>query len=114
MQIQGKPTNERERKQLMKTCKPVLRVLSFVLAFAFAGIAADDPTLTFKFKDPINVPKAYQTEPEGVNDAGVLVGTYWDNSSQSHGFLLAGKKLTKLDDPKASKDTTRRIRTPRV
>jgi len=35
-----------------------------------------------------------------------LVGTYWDNSSQSHGFILAGKKLTRLDDPKASKDTT--------
>jgi len=46
----------KERKQFMKTCKPGLRVLAVVLAFACIATAADAPKLTFKFTKA-DVPK---------------------------------------------------------
>ncbi len=88
----------KERKQFMKTCKPVLRALAVVLAFACIAIAADAPKLTFKFTTT-NVPGALQTFPAGVNNKGVTVGQYEDKRGNFHGYVLKGKKLTKLDDP---------------
>ena len=40
----------KERKQFMKTCKPIFRALAVVLAVACIAIAADAPKLTFQFK----------------------------------------------------------------
>ena len=54
----------------MKNCISVLYLTGFALVFAIAATAADDPTLTFKFKDPINIPKAYQTEPGVLTTQG--------------------------------------------
>ena len=55
----------KERKQFMKTCKPGLRVLAIVLAYACIATAADAPKLTFKFTALKGVPKARQTSMYG-------------------------------------------------
>jgi uncharacterized membrane protein len=89
----------------MKNTKSILCVLCFVLLFMAAASAADAPPLTFTFTKA-NVPGAIATNPGGVNNAGVSVGLYTDKSSVSHGYILNGKKLTTLDDPKAKAGTT--------
>jgi uncharacterized membrane protein len=70
-----------------------------------AAIAGDAPKLTFTFSKA-NVPGAMQTGPSGINNAGVMVGEYVDKNSVSHGYILNGKKLTTLDDPKGMAGTT--------
>jgi uncharacterized membrane protein len=82
----------------MKACKLVTCILGFVLAFMATATAADAPPLTFKFTT-VNVPGAIQTIPGGVNNSGVIVGEYQDKSQGWHGYILNGKRLTKLDDP---------------
>jgi uncharacterized membrane protein len=78
-------------------------VLGFVLMLtATLAAAADAPKLTFKFSKT-NLPGALQTFPYGVNNAGVTVGQYEDKATLLHGYVLNGKKLTKLDDPKGTK-----------
>jgi probable HAF family extracellular repeat protein len=85
----------------MKNSKLITSVLAFVLAIIVAAAAAERPPLTFKFTTT-NVPGAIQTTPAGVNNAGVSVGQYEDRSKVFHGYLLDGKRLTTLDDPKGS------------
>jgi uncharacterized membrane protein len=85
-------------KMQMKCRTSITRVLGFMLAFGAAANAADAPPLTFKFT-AANVPGALQTGPGGINNSGVMVGTYQDKSFAWHGYILNGKKLTKLDDP---------------
>jgi uncharacterized membrane protein len=82
----------RERKSV--TCT----LLGLLLTFVVSVTAADAPPLTFKFTT-INVPGAIQTIPSGVNNSGVVVGEYQDKSQGWYGYILDGKKLTKLDDP---------------
>jgi hypothetical protein len=84
----------------MKTNKTMLCVLGSMLLFTVAAAnAADAPKLTFKFKT-INLRGALQTQPNGINDQGVIVGQYLDSSGFSHGYIWEkGKKLVKLDDP---------------
>jgi uncharacterized membrane protein len=89
----------------MKNCKLVACMLGFVLAFMVAATAADAPPLTFKFKK-FNVPGGIDTNAGGINNKGVLVGQYTDKNLVLHGFILAGKKLTTLDDPKGTSGTT--------
>jgi uncharacterized membrane protein len=89
----------------MKNCKLTACLLGFVLAFMVAATAADAPPLTFKFKKFI-VPGAIDTNPGGINNAGVLVGQYEDKNLVLHGFILNGNKLTKLDDPKGTSGST--------
>jgi uncharacterized membrane protein len=94
------------RRKPMKNCKSILCVvLGFALACAVAATAGDAPKLTFTFSKA-NVPGAMQTGPSGINNAGVMVGGYVDKNSVSHGYILNGKKLTTLDDPKAMAGTT--------
>jgi probable HAF family extracellular repeat protein len=84
----------------MKNCKLMSCVFGFVLMFTVQmATAADEPPLAFKFTT-VNVPGATQTFPGGINNAGVVVGGYEDSSQVFHGYILSGKKLTKLDDPK--------------
>ncbi len=59
----------------MRTCKTLLLVSTFVLAFMITAVAANAPTLTFKFKT-IRVPGALTTALNGINNAGVMVGLY--------------------------------------
>jgi uncharacterized membrane protein len=89
----------------MKNCKSILCVVSFAMVCSVAAIAGDAPKLTFTFSKA-NVPGAMQTGPSGINNAGVMVGEYVDKNSVSHGYILNGKKLTTLDDPKAMAGTT--------
>jgi len=88
----------------MKNCKSMLGILAFALAFTVGATAGDAPKLTFTFTKA-NIPGALQTHTYGVNNAGVMVGTYRDKSS-GHGYILNGKKLTKLDDPKGQPGST--------
>jgi probable HAF family extracellular repeat protein len=64
-----------------------------------AATAADAPPLTFKFTT-VSVPNAILTVAQGINNAGVVVGFYEDSSAKLHGFMLNGKKVTTIDDPK--------------
>jgi hypothetical protein len=89
----------------MKNCTSILCVLGLALASAVAATAGDAPKLSFTFTKA-NVPGAMQTGPGGINNAGVMVGGYVDKNSVSHGYILNGKKLTTLDDPKAMAGTT--------
>jgi uncharacterized membrane protein len=85
----------------MKNRKSILFVLGFVLLSAIAATPADAPNLTFKFSK-VNVPGAFGIVPLGVNNKGVIVGSYYDKKFATHGFMLNGKKLTTLDDPKGT------------
>ncbi|MGA8491662.1 MAG: hypothetical protein WB711_14645, partial [Terriglobales bacterium] len=90
----------------MKNYNSILCVLGLVLVFTLvAATAAAAPTLTFTFK-AFNVPGAVQTNPGGISNTGVRVGQYTDKNLVLHGFILQGKKLTKLDDPKGTAGTT--------
>jgi len=90
----------------MKDFKSRACTLGFVLAFiVVAATAAVAPPLTFTFK-AFDVPGATATNSGGINNTGVIVGQYTDSALVGHGFILAGKKLTKLDDPKGTSGTT--------
>ncbi len=87
----------------MKNSKSTLFVLA--LACTVVATAADAPKLTFTFTKT-GIPGAVQTGPSGINNAGVMVGGYVDKNSVSHGYILQGKKLTTLDDPKGVAGST--------
>jgi hypothetical protein len=56
----------------------------------------------------LDYPGAVFTQPNGINDAGVIVGV-WGTSLYSvdiHGFKLAGKSYTSFDYPGATEGTT--------
>ena len=46
--------------------------------------------------------------PIGINDAGQIVGFYYDSSVTAHGFLYSGGNYTTLDDPSGTKGTIAR------
>jgi uncharacterized membrane protein len=89
----------------MKNCKSIACLLTFVLASLVAAMAADGPPLTFTFKT-FDIPGAAATNSGGINNKGVIVGQYVDSGLIGHGFILNGKKLTTLDDPKGKSGTT--------
>jgi len=84
----------------MKTIKLMLCVFGFVLPIATAN-AADAPKLTFQFTKA-NVPGEIQTLAAEINNNGVMVGGYQDAKGFYHGYILDGKKLTKLNHPKGT------------
>jgi len=65
------------------------------------GIAAAPP-LTFTFSDVHASKTALETDTYAVNNAGVIAGDYVDSSSVQHGMILAGTKLTTVDDKSCS------------
>jgi len=84
----------------MKTIKLMLCVFGFALLFSSAAAnAADAPKLTFKFTKA-NVPREFQTLVAEINNKGVMVGEYQDAKGFYHGYILDGKKLTRLNHPK--------------
>lgn len=72
-----------------------------VLTFVAVGIAAAPP-LTFTYSDVLANKTALETDTYGVNNAGVIVGDYVDSASVQHGMILAGKKLTTVDNKNCS------------
>lgn len=47
----------------------------------------------------IDIPGAAGTQVGGVNDAGVLTGSYKDGRGRYHGFIEAGSQITRFDPP---------------
>jgi len=86
----------------MKNWKSMICLLAFAVV---AATAADAPPLTFKFSKA-SVPGATSTSAGGINNAGMSVGLYTDSAGVGHGYILKGKSLTTLDDPKAAYGTT--------
>jgi len=70
-----------------------------VLTFVAVGIAAA-PKLTFTYSDVHANKSAAETDTYGVNVAGAIAGDYVDSSGVQHGMILAGKKLTTIDNKK--------------
>ncbi len=52
----------------------------------------------------ISYPNALETQANGINDKGAIVGDFIDTAGAEHGFLLSGKKYTQIDAP--SPDTS--------
>jgi uncharacterized membrane protein len=84
------------RRSLMNRFSKLLLV-GTALAFMAPAVAA--PTLTFKFTT-LNIPGSMQAYANGISEAGVIAGTYFDTVGIPHGFTLKGKTVTKIDDPK--------------
>lgn len=80
--------------------RSILGVL-IVLTFVAVGIAAAPP-LTFTFSDVIATKTATETDSYGVNNAGVIAGDYIDSAGVQHGMILAGKKLTTVNNKNCS------------
>jgi len=80
--------------------RSILGVL-LVLTFVAVGLAAAPP-LTFTYSDVHANSTALETDTYGVNNAGVIVGDYVDSKSVQHGMILAGKKLTTVDNKACS------------
>jgi len=80
--------------------RSILGVL-LMLTFVAVGIAAAPP-LTFTYTDVHANKTAVETDTYGVNNAGVIAGDYVDSASVQHGMILAGKKLTTVDNKKCS------------
>ena len=112
----NQPMNK-ERKQFMKTCKPVL----FAAMTLFATLAIMVQTsaqsqmitshATAKSKIiTFNAPGAGTGRGQGtfagaVNLLGWIVGNYKDSTNRSHGFLRAANGNIKTIDPTGSHDT---------
>jgi hypothetical protein len=73
----------------MKGCK-IPRSSSYLYWRSHSGWARRVPKLTFKFTT-IDIPGAVQTlAAAGINNSGVIVGSYADHNSLSHCFMLWG------------------------
>jgi hypothetical protein len=75
-----------------------------VLTFVAVGIASAPP-LTFTFSDVHATKTAVETDTYAVNDAGAIAGDYIDSANVEHGMILAGKKLTTVDNKNCSAGT---------
>jgi len=82
----------------MKAHGQALRIPCVVLALSIATIAADSSNPNLKFTQ-VNIPGAVSTSANGINNAGVIVGSYEDSGNAYHGFIMDGSTLTTLDDP---------------
>jgi uncharacterized membrane protein len=85
----------------MKSYGSMIYVPGLLLILASAASGTDVAKLGFKFHT-VNVPGAAQTYPSGINNAGVMVGTYEDSANTFHGYILNGKKIITLDVPNGS------------
>jgi uncharacterized membrane protein len=81
--------------------KAILWMPEILLVLVSVATAGDAPPLTFNFRT-VNVPGAVQTTPGGINNVGVSVGQYQDKNMAFHGYILNGKKVKTLDDPKGT------------
>lgn len=68
-----------------------LAALAFVLALAAAPLAALDHIQV------VDYPGATNTQINGMNDAGDVVGFYVDSAQKTHGFVLKQGKFTSFD-----------------
>lgn len=79
--------------------------ISFYGINAAQGLAGwcNSPSIAFTYINgtftTISPPGAASTQANGINDKGVVVGSYVDSAGATHGFMLNGKKYTTLDCP---------------
>jgi hypothetical protein len=76
--------------------RSILGVL-LVLTSVAVGIAAA-PSLTFTFSNVKANKSATETDSYGINNAGTIAGDYVDSAGVQHAMILAGKKLTTVDN----------------
>ena len=76
--------------------RSILGVL-LVLTFVAVGIASAPP-LTFTYSDVLANKTALETDTYAVNNKGVIAGDYIDSKSVQHGMILAGTKLTTVNN----------------
>jgi hypothetical protein len=68
------------------------------LLISFGALPARAVTYGFSTVDePLAFPG--ETEAFGINDAGLIVGTFLDTAVVQHGFLLSGGGFATIDDP---------------
>jgi probable HAF family extracellular repeat protein len=72
-----------------------LIILALVLTFASAA-----HTTTYNFS-PIDYPGASGTIAYGINDAGAIVGPYYDTAGYAYGFVYKGGDFTPFNVPGA-------------
>jgi uncharacterized membrane protein len=77
---------------------------SYVAAGHFHGYLLRKGTFT-----PIEVPGATDTEPEGINDSGVIVGFFSDAAGNQHGFILNDEAFKTVDPPGSTSTTIESI-----
>ena len=75
-----------------------------VLTFVAVGIAAAPP-LTFTFSNVKANKTATETDSYGINNAGTIAGDYVDSAGVQHAMILAGTKLTSVDNKTCEVET---------
>ena len=81
-------------------------ILGVLVVFAFVAVSiAAAPVLTFTFSDVHASKTAIETDTYGVNNTGVIAGDYIDSASVQHGMILAGNKLTTVDNKSCAAGT---------
>ena len=82
---------------------PKPQILKFLavlfLAALTCSLAAAQKAPTFT---QINVPGATETDANGINTNGVVVGAYFDSAGLEHGFQMTGTRFKKLDAPNST------------
>jgi hypothetical protein len=73
-------------------------MLGLLLVLTLVAAVAAAPTLTFTYTDVHANKTALETDTYAVNDAGVIAGDYVDSKSVQHGMILAGTKLTTVNN----------------
>jgi probable HAF family extracellular repeat protein len=76
----------------MKSCKAVLSLTALLLTTVTLGLAQGTYT-------QIDVPGALNTNVNGLDTAGELVGEYFDASNIQHGFIFSAGSYTTVDYP---------------
>jgi hypothetical protein len=77
-------------------------ILGVLLVLTLVAAVAAAPTLTFTYTDVHANKTALETDTYAVNDAGVIAGDYVDSKSVQHGMILAGAKLTSVNNKACS------------
>jgi uncharacterized membrane protein len=88
----------------MKNSKSLFCLLGLILPFVLSNAFAGDAALKFTYA-LVNIPGSTQTNPNGISNTGVVVGTYYtvfEGQLLSHAYVQKGTKLAHLDDPKAA------------
>jgi probable HAF family extracellular repeat protein len=73
----------------------------FILSLALCITPLSTTAQTYSFSS-FDVPGAFRTDPNGINNAGQIVGSYGDTSGNTHGFLMSGGVYTTIDHPGAA------------
>src|ERR1700733_10711736 len=73
------------------------RLCALFLAVASVALAAQGPADGVSDFKNVNAPGATETDPNAINNLGVIAGDYVDSSGVQHAMILQGKQLTTVD-----------------